>query len=232
MRGVFVILFFMVLSCDQQLPEDGPNAPGSGPVDFSNLSVGQTSTYIGFNAGNIYRPEDDFFEYTADTLVLEVIEQTAGAFTFLEYIKPGSASLALWQDSVSYRVSISDDTLTITPINTQYIASNLFLLNNAQINNGPLNNAKMPLANIETNEGQLDGIKLTTSEQGLLQSGFIRNHTQMGRQFEHLNFLYDATVTPVDGPSYTVIYNKEAGIVRVFTTNVWTGTATGWDFLE
>lgn len=219
MKRIFVVLtsFLLLTGCDTTSPEQ----PASGHVDFSDLQVGQSSWYIGFRGGNIYDAQADFFEYVADTLILEVAEQTETGFVFLEQIRPGSQSLALWQDSIRYHVSIVNDALSITPINIDALNSALFLVSNHAFQLNPL----------EDNEALLDGVKITSEAQGLLFTGFIQNHTQLNQQFEHLNFLTDASATPVDGPAYTIIYNRSSGIVRSFTTSVWTGEATGWDLL-
>lgn len=217
MRIILILLLLCLVGCDSASPD--PEDFEDTSIDFSALEVGQESRYVSFEGGSTYDPENAVFEYINDTLIVEVIERNGNEFIFLETVLPGQ-SLRFWEDSLRYRVTVAEDFLAISSLDGERTRSNLFLIADP-----------IPLTPLEENQAELEGIVLTTAVQDLEQSGFVLNHTQQGVYFGRLNFVVDASSIVFDGPAYTVVYNKKAGIVRAFSVSPWTGTGFGWDLV-
>ncbi len=214
----------LLAGCDSTV-NDPASEHSIGAVNFSNLATGQESWYTGFTGGSIYEPDHATFHYVQDTLVLRVSGTMESGFLFTEHFRAGSVSLKndsfLWQDSVSYRVDLQEDTLMVRALDNGTLRSNLFMTDNSPL----------PLQPVQTNEMQLDGVITTSQTHDLYQIGFVQNHSQFDHPFDHLNILVDRTATVVDGPGFTLLYSEKDGLVRSFYTSVWTGTAAGWDLL-
>ena len=225
MRLLFYLLIFTLAGCDSMT--DDHSAPENGhAIDFSALNVGQESSYVRFE-GEDYRDTENLnFEYTPDTLVVQVVQATEGGYVFMEYLRPGSRGLVendafYMPDSIRYLVSIVDDQLRVSGIDQLYHLSHLFW--NYQ--------EALPLEDTQENEVDIRGWKTSLPFTELYRSGYVVDFQLFGKTYSRLNVVVDDTDMQVDGPGKTFLYSIEEGIVRSSSASAWTGHGWGWDRL-
>ena len=79
---IFAVSVFMLAACEKEINEQVTE----GAVNLSKLETGQISRYIGFQS---ICGENDKFEYTGDTLIMEVKDVNGDLF-LAEYLSPFS----------------------------------------------------------------------------------------------------------------------------------------------
>ncbi len=233
--GSFLLLNACDLSEDPPMQNDPPlldtlsctAAPGIQPVIFKALAVGQKSRFVFFTGENYFDTTGQDYQYHPDTLVMEIIDKEGIRFLVRECITPGSLphNGVPDQDSVLYYyLSVENNFLRPrrSPDNTGAIVySRLFFTREIPL----------PLSEITSQEMQLQGWKTAPANSGLYQEGFCENCELNGTAYPYLNFVVDNSDMAVDGPGFTWVYATNAGLVRCFTVNPWTGQGSGWDLL-
>lgn len=233
----FVLLMaalFSVVACNKKTEEKDPgdqhNLPPAfnGPaLRFDNLAVGQGARFVGLN-GELYGSSGvSVFDYTDDTLQLEIIAENANGFLVREslyYTGEVNEWFSPDKDSIyQYYLYISGDTLRFQKANSSFFYSRLFGYTTGK--------QGLPLANFSNQVIEIDGWKTKLGYCECRQSGYTENYTLFGATYPFLNVLVENKPMSFDGNGETFVYSKTAGIVRASTYSWWTQTGIGWDLL-
>lgn len=201
--------------------------PINNHIRFDALEVGQTAQYIGLN-GSAYFFENMSFEYSDDTLRLEIVDKDAKGYKVAEslhyvgYVHPW---LNVWRDNVFYYyLLVSNDTLRVSPVNSgEYLYSRIFAHQISQTG--------LPLAKITSPEVEILGWKTSFPKCECRQQGFAENYNLFGQTYSQLNVIVENTAMAWDWNGETYVFAKPHGIVRFSTYTPWTGEGYGWDLL-
>ena len=191
---------------------------------ITSLAIGDQIRYQRF-LGEKYFDNDNFdFEYTNDTVILEVVNMDGRSIMFKEYLTEGSSITTedyYYADSVFYNTwTWSIDSLIITPTNIDqpYNLSHI------------ATDHRMPYARFDQ-EIDIKGWKTNISYHESYREGHDPIHTIKGKTFENLNVIIDNTPMQVDGPGSTIIYNSKYGVIRSVSYSWWTQSGQGFDLL-
>lgn len=221
-------LLVTLFSCKKDSPSDEPQ-PVSNRIRFDALAVGQTSKYLGLNGyGYLSANFVSYFEYSDDTLQLEIIAKDDNGFKIAETLHyVGDVHTWLdgsWQDSTFYYyLLVSDDTLRFKPIGTSYVRSRIF--------KGYISRNGLPLGKIESPKVEIKDWRTTFPSWAKRWEGYTENYTLFGKTYERLNVIEENTAMALDAPGDTYIFEKPFGIVRASTYSSWTNDGYGWDLL-
>ncbi len=230
-----LLILLLIISCRKNVePPQEEVPPKPNYIRFDSMAVGQRSRYVFFEHGSDFAASPT---YLPDTLVLDIAGQEGTEFLIKEYLTPGSASVKgiathpwpLRADSVfTYWLRVEESELRLRrPYNRPWnVGSRLFVTPNQY----------WPLKYFFNTQLKMGGWAplitydfLTTS--GHFKKGYTTDCVIFGRQFDHLNFIYDDTQGPTDGPSFHFLYAKKYGIVRWTNSSFWDWTGAGWDLL-
>ncbi len=210
--------------CDPPFPE---TAPSSGAINFSSLAVGQKSRYLGLTGEGYSDHQADNYQYTDDTLQLEIVGQDQQGFKVEErfiYIGTVSQWFEYGKDSVfQYYIQVSNETLYLSPINTTYFASRIFdYYTHAD---------GLPLAKINSPMVEIQGWLTSLNYCECFHSGYTENYSLFGIAYPRLNVRVNDAPMASDGNGQTFVFSKENGIVRASSYSWWTQSGIGWDLL-
>ncbi|MCH9032142.1 MAG: hypothetical protein IIB00_07780 [candidate division Zixibacteria bacterium] len=213
------------------------SSQGHGRINFANLEVGQSSSYIRFKGENYFASDDSSFVYFSDTLIVTVIAKNSGWFTIEEKISAGSlarrdsahADSALLQDATNIytnRIAVIMDSLYLEHASTRFVESYLFQfsLQDVFYIDGALS-----LERITEPEVVLHGWK--TNDCACNFQGTVSEYDQLGIEYQDLNVIVNNESMRTDGPGHTYLYSREDGLVHLYWVNPWTQRAIGWDLL-
>jgi hypothetical protein len=205
---------------------------------FSNLNVGKISYYVKFEGEDYHDPNNINFHYIKDTLRVEIINKDERGFlidakytdgsTIFEKIKNGEldSSRYLPLTSCNFYADIKDDSLMIICLpDTEYVNSILL---------GRIYSAspyKLSLKPIEKNKVEIRGWKTSFPYCECYNEGYTVNFRLLDNFYTRLNVIVDDKPMSRDGNGETIIYSKEAGIVRHYYTSWWINNGFGWDLL-
>ncbi|MEO1517973.1 MAG: hypothetical protein AAFV95_23325 [Bacteroidota bacterium] len=175
-------------------------------IQFDNMEVGQISKYVKFEGENYIEKSNPKITYEADTLIWEITEQQGDVYIIQERQLGQTGAMPI------YRVQRQDNKMVFRN------ADDVLLY-------------ELPLDKIETPKAQPKGweIGLTCQEEPC--TGFVENHEQNGKTFEHLNIYKDYTPMHVDGPGSFLLYDPSLGVVRHAWTGSWIPVGGGWDLI-
>jgi hypothetical protein len=198
-------------------------------IDFENPAVRQQSIYIGLE-GESYWSRDESagcWNFTTDTLVVEITDKTSNGFVVCETLirEPGGRYSTLVDTSRDYVILIQNDTL-VAPYSMIEMRSFLF-------GDFPfLGSLFFPLSNFKDHQVYILGWRTSHPKDGCYQEGYIENYQGLARTYKRLNVVIDNCAMMVDGPGYTWIYSRTAGMVRTYTVSAWFGNGWGWELLN
>jgi len=207
-------------------PEPDP-IPNPNPIRFDNLTVGQSSRYIGLWGEDYYTNNNNNFGYTDDTLQLKIVGLGVQGFKVEETFHY-TGNVLSWlnydKDSVyHYYLTVSDDTLRIKPSHNNYVNSRMF--GYYTVKNG------LALADIAAPKIEISGWKTNLPYCECRRDGFVEDYTLFGQTYPRLNVVVENSPMSFDGNGETNVFSKSAGIVRVSTYSWWTQGGIGWDLL-
>lgn len=230
---LLTLMLISVVACkknEEKDPGDQHNHPPAfnGPaLRFDNLAVGQGARFIGLNGEQYSSSGVNIFEYTDDTLQLEIIAENANGFLVKEslyYTGEVNEWLSPDKDSIyQFYIKIVDDTLRFGAAGSSYLYSRIFGYSTSK--------QGLPLANFSNQTIEIDGWKTKLGYCECRQSGYTENYTLFGENYPFLNVLVENAPMSFDGNGETFVYSKTAGIVRASTYSWWTSTGIGWDLL-
>jgi len=227
---VFLSLLTLWSACKKDDSHDvlQPQPVVSNQIRFDALAVGQISRYIGLN-GYHYYPSivNSPFEYTDDTLRLEIVAKDASGYKVAETLHYVGA-VNDWIDSQMdstfyYYLRVSNDTLRITPINSNYVRSRIFAHHASRYG--------IPLQKIESPKVEIKDWRTSLPSWADRWEGYTENYTLFDKTYDYLNVIVENTAMGLDGLGETYVFSKSYGIVRFSTYSGWTGEGYGWDLI-
>jgi len=202
--------------------------------NFENLEVGQTFRFSLLSGERYYDNEEkELYEYTGDTLEIELIEIQDNVFTFSEKILPTSAMFNgsdtnywMGKDSVyTNDWEIQNDTLKIPAAEGEFdIRSHLFFFGNFWERG-----VFIPLNEFNTEATTIEGWKTSADFCECNMDLYTENFSLFGTEYDRLNVAVRDVPMAGDGNGSTYLYSKKDGIVRSTHYSAWTGIGFGWD---
>lgn len=224
--AIFLALFVALFACKKERLPDVP-APASTRIRFDLPAVGQVSKFIGLSGEEYFSSNNALFEYSDDTLRLEIVAKDANGYKVKESLHYNGAVQEYldWdKDSVYfYYLQISNDTLRAVPAGTLYIQSRLFGFQ--------ITEHGIPLKKILSPKVEIDGWKTSFNYCECYRTAYTENYTLFGKLYERLNVVVENSPMALDGSGETYVYDKSSGIVRASTYGWWTQSGYGWDLL-
>jgi len=198
-------------------------------ITFADLKVGQKNSYLYLIGENYYDAKNIAFEYTADTLVHEIIGADENGFLVNEYLTPGSLVFDsedpyiynAW-DPYQFYIKIENDSVKFEthPDYADY-GSKTYVYNNLTL----------PLTDFTEGEMAINGWKIDLSFCECNDMGFLTNYSLLGNNYDQLNVVIDNQSMVVDGSGMTYIYSESYGLVRYMTYGGFAISGRGWDLL-
>ena len=223
---VFLALLTSLSACKKDSPLDVPE-PASKNIRFDLPAVGQVSRYLGLAGEDYYTNNYDHFEYSDDTLRLEIVAKDNNGYKVAEtlhYVDVVHSWLDWDKDSTYYYyLRVTNDTLKVIPIGETYLRSRIFAYN--------LSQQGLPLKKIESPEVEILGWKTSFNYCECRQTGYAENYSLFGKTYDRLNVIVENSAMALDGNGETYVFSKPFGIVRFSTYGWWTQSGYGWDLL-
>ena len=227
------LLALLVVACkkEETQPDPDPVTPVDtltymGPIRFDTMKIGQKSRYLGL-LGDNYPSNNSTFNYTGDTLQLQIVGQDGNGYLIEErYRYAGIVSdwLDYEKDSVyQYYAKVVDDTLRFKQPGSTYIRS--------RIVGYQISKDGIALADISSPKIEIQGWKTNLGYCECRRTGYAEDYNLFGKTYPRLNVLIENSPMSFDGNGETYIYSKTAGIVRYSTYSWWTQNGYGWDLL-
>lgn len=232
----FTLLTLLVVACkkEETQPDPDPVTPVTpidtlayaGPIRFDTMKVGQKSRYLGL-LGDNYHANSNLFNYTTDTLQLQIIGHDANGYIIEErfrYTGPVSSWFNTEKDSVfRYYATVVDDTLRFKPLGSWYVSSRIigYQISKEGISLAEITSPKIDIQGWKTNLGYCE----------CRRTGYAEDYSLFGKNYATLNVLVNNAPMAYDGNGETYVYSKTNGIVRYSTYSWWTQSGYGWDLL-
>lgn len=202
--------------------------PASKRIRFDLPAVGQVSKYIGLAGEDYYSASYDQYEYSDDTLRLEIIAKDNNGYKVAEslhYVGDVHTWLNAGKDSIyQYYLRFTNDTLRLIPIGSAYLRSRIF--------GSYMSREGIPLKKIESPKVDILGWKTGFNFCGCRQQGYTENYTLFGKTYDRLNVIVENSPVQWDGSGETYVFSKPFGIVRFSTYSWWTMSGYGWDYIS
>lgn len=218
----FILLAIILMSCNKEkrlaLNAKDPN------MNLKNLKVGQQFYYVLLEGEEYGKLSASTYEYTGDTLKVEVMEKNKNGYVLSEKITEGSAIRSStdeynWgEDEFKNIWRVRNDSLVIEGYNEDYVNS-YFL--------GPRG---LSLKEFTEEVKSPDWRALHYFSEGA--ELFVKDYSLLGSLYERLNVRIDNRATVFDGPSVTTAYSKEHGIVKVIIYATQTNLGHSWDRIK
>ena len=241
----FFALSLFIMSCknDDDIVVDETETETETEVDevdeaqmfnFETLEVGQTFQFS-LLFGELYydNEEKELYEYTGDTLEIELLEIQGNIFTFSERILPTSAIFDsaddyYWMGRDSVYTNdwvIENDSLKIQAADGEFdIRSHLFFFGNFWERG-----VFIPLNDFNTESTAIEGWKTAEDFCECNMDLYTVNFSLFKTEYDRLNVAIRDEPMAGDGNGNTYLYSKNDGIVRSTHYSAWTGRGFGWD---
>lgn len=226
---LITLLALLVLRCKKEdTRPELPTLPSDHNISLKHPQVGQTSRYVLLKGERYFDDsQPDAYSYAADTLVVELVDETATGFRIREYLTEFSASKSSpmpevpFPDSVTYyEMQLQGDSVLFSS-NEEFFTSRLL----------PFASRPFSLSVFQSNPTSFVGWKTELPYCECYREAFVEELSLFGYTYPDLNVIIDNLAMQVDGPGYTVVYSADAGWVRTYVVNWWTQTGQGWDLL-
>jgi hypothetical protein len=220
---LLIILTTLALSCSKE--DDGNcDQPAAASDNFlEDLQTGDKLQYTLWTVENYFSESESQFQYTGDTLELEVLEISPSGILISEKITPGSNMMSstetyYWnKDSVFLsRWNIAGDSLLVTSDQTYYFSH---LIKIPRLKFSDFSEPEVAITDYRSdyNSAEMDVQLFTT------------NYTLFGHLYDTLSVYINNSAMALDGPGYTNVYGRSKGIVRGRIYSGETGWGQGWD---
>lgn len=224
----YLALFVSLLpSCKKENPLTDVPLTESNGIRFDYPAVGQVSQYLGLSGEMYYTNDYDQYEYSDDTLRLEIVGKDNNGYKVAEtlhYVDEVHSWLDVEKDSTYYYyLQISNDTLHLVSIGYPYLRSRIFSYE--------VSGQGLPLKAITSPKVDILGWKTSFPYCECLQQGYTEHYTLFGQEYGRLNVIVENSPMAVDGAGSTYVFSKAFGIVRFSTYSWWTQSGYGWDLL-
>jgi hypothetical protein len=206
LRSLPILCLILLAACEKS----GDNIIDENPVSsniiqFTNLQVGQKSTYIKWATCGYNKPSETVFEATMDTLSIEILSKDDNGFLVKESLNQETyscikAPISYPQPFLFYLKQVGDSLMVKNKLSTDSRLSRLF------------SNKNLPLKPVTTNLKNLNKWllpELTADTYWGFNENIVRNTTNFGKA----NVWWDGTSIVFDGPFRGLIYNNQNGII-------------------
>ncbi len=231
MRKLTLLLALFLLYIGGCSSPNSPVQEGVKTISFSQLAVGQQSTYIKFIGYGYFSPDSNRYEYMNDTITVKITGKTSNAFVIKEYYSPFSETLIkirhkeIFLDSTAqYLATVRNDSIIFYKETDNYFYSILFDFIVGEL--------KFDLKDFKAEKADKNGWKTTLSYCECYKEAYTQNFELFGKIYDRLNIIMNDTQMQVDGPGKTYIYSARDGMVRTYIVNWWNQTGIGWDLLS
>ena len=223
-------LFFLILatgiSCTKSDDIDcGCNNPPPETGNFlENLNIGDKLYYTMLTGEDYHDQTQEIYNYTGDTLELEVVDKSDAGVVIIQRITAGSnmmlsdtANYYFNKDSVYTNTwKIEGDSLIIEP-GGEFSQTHL------------LSVFRMKLNDYNVPETGLTGWRTTYPYAEANTLLYTTDYTLFGHHYDTLSVYIRNQPMSYDGNGSTVVYSESTGIVRTSTYGWWTQHGYGWD---
>ena len=227
LRLITVGLILTLAACTDPDADEADDYPEN--ISFGNPAVGQQSIYIGFEGESYWSREgsDHYGNFTGDKLVVEITGKTSNGFVVDETLRreAGGRYSVLTDTTRKYVILIQNDTL-IAPYSMIEMSSFLFG------DRAFLGSSYIPLADFTGHQVYILGWRTSHPKEACYQEGYTVDYQGLAQSYDQLNVVIDNCAMLVDGPGYTWIYSRQAGMVRSFTVIGDLGSGMGWELLN
>ena len=204
-------------------------SPEDKLVHFKNLKVGQISKFVLFKGENYQSNANFNFEYVADTLVVEIVDQKPDGYFVREYLTPGSVSLngqnhvAFADTDVFYYLKRAGNYIHLKHDHFR-LRSRLFVFPDEETFDIELMNPVSPQVEVK---GWKTNLPYSTN----YITAYLPSLELFGNTYNDLSVMIDNRPMKSKGSGVTHIYNEKYGMVRVSQYSALTGQGFGWDLL-
>lgn len=221
----FLLMATIAISCAKNDDEDCgiPSTPEDSKNFLESLNIGDKIYYSLLIGENYYEQGDDVYNYTGDTLELEVLDITQAGLVIKQRITAGSnmmndSIVYYWnKDSVYTNVwKIEGDSL-IVESNASYFENHL------------LGISRLKFSNYSEQEVELTGWRTSYNYSESNAQLFTTNYTLFNHHYDSLSVYIHNEPMTYDGNGSTTVYNTSQGIVRSSEYGWWTQSGYGWD---
>lgn len=222
---LFTIIAFG-LSCAKDDDGDDVNVdpPAATPANFlENLQTGDQMHFALWTVQTFLSANPGLFQYTGDTLELEVLEISPSGLLISEKITPGSNMMSstttyYWNKDTVYlrHWNIVDDSLFIThdlPHNSSHL----------------IKIPRLKFSDYSEPEVTFIGWRTPTFNLGQQRQFFTANFTLFDHVYDTLSVYIDNRAMAIDDHGKTHVFSQSDGIVRTSRYNGESGWAQGWD---
>lgn len=225
--------FLLLSSCDIPFKSDGEDdkLPKSNPktISFADMQIGQKSIYVGFKGTFSWGENETNYEYTNDSIIVEVIDNIEENIFRIEETHIINTK-DVGSKSFDYAVEISDNRIEIVPEITdtmQPTYSSWFIPHIFE-------NAEDLGAYINIDEsGDLAEFDGWTFRSNVIeeyhQKAFIKDFNSELNEFSKLFAVVNYKPTTYDAGGSYLLFTKEAGLVRRLAYNPWTNKFSGYE---
>lgn len=222
-KFICYLLLLSLIACNK---DESTKKSESQVMDLENLAVGQKFQFILFTAESYFDEDNNAFQYTGDTLEVEVIEKNNDTYSLSERFTEGSAIHTnsenyYWGDPALEYVNawtIENGVLKVQDNNNDFFLDSHLMF--AQ---------ELPLFEFNEKEVEVNGWKTTHNYTELNAELFIKDFDLKGISYDRLNVAINNAAMAGDGPGNTTFYSNKHGIVRTSKYSAWTGAGFGWD---
>ncbi len=221
---IALLLFSSFLSCTKIEKPINETQPLNISMNFLELEEGQIFRYVFLTAVG-YSDEDYFdFQYTGDTLILEVMMKEENEIMIKECISDGSNMFSseedyYWKEKDSVYINtwlIENDSLKFPPNSWSHLLATSDLA------------LKIDLSC----EVDIKGWKTSFPTVGGDKHLFTTDYTLNDLTYDTLGVFLKNEPLSFEGDGSTILYNKKHGIVRTSTYTAWTDDGQGWDRIK
>lgn len=214
MNKIYLLILIFLISCDDNSNEISNS---SNHVSFENPEVGQKSIYIGFT-GTDYFTENTSWEYTQDSVIIEITEIESGVLTIKEQQIFSSSESNIIE--YYYQIEVVNNKLFFD-LNGQ----------NSSIFYSYSNDSNYQIDfNLPEKQASTDGWKIESDSTSQMNDKFDIGFFETSNG-KFLNVKSDRYFEPmaVDGPGSIRFYNKTDGILKLYSINPWFAQASGFE---
>jgi hypothetical protein len=228
-----IIINLLFISCEMPFEGNDGNEflPGIEPqtISFVDMKVGQKSIYVGFKGTFNWGETPTSYEYTKDSIIVEVIEKIEENIFKIEETHIIN-SKDVGSKSFDYAFEITDNRIEIVPeiSDTQQPAYNPWYISQIYQNGESLGS----FINIEETGdlAEFDGWTFRSNVHGEYhQKASISDFKSEYNQFDKLYAVVNYKPTTYDAGGSYLLFSKVAGLVRRLVYNPWTNNFGGFE---
>lgn len=226
----YLIYFFLIatgISCTKSDDDCACADPQVEEGNFlDNLRIGDKLYYSMLLGENYHDQTEEIYNYTGDTLELEVLAKSANGVEISQRITPGSNMMV--SDTANY-YSNPDSVY----VNTwKILGDSLFVESDAAyFQTHLLSVSRMKFSDYTEPEVELTGWRTSYDYSESNAQLYTTDYTLFGQHYDTLSVYIHNQPMSYDGNGSTIVFSKSDGIVRSSTYGWWTQSGYGWHLI-